>query len=251
MSKSRTFADGTPVELGVFAQDADGRYYAVLSTCYFLNRFTGENVFESNVPAEELNPVDIRDRFGLSLYCGREVYTEFSSKKYCITGIRPNGNILIHAEDSNGDILPEKLSYHPFVKDALGKLIDVGDTVYTNGDFSGDGSKWTVDRIVADKKHCLICFDENRNYRDLRPEWVTHKKHHNADSAERIANDCSFEFQETACCYFLKAGKSNGKCNSCIVKTDPSFRGYSCSTAMKMHIKQRINALTDKQNTMF
>lgn len=96
--------------------------------------------------------------------------------------------------DTSSFTTPEQVMPLPRGKD--GKAIRIGDVVYGE-----DGRKWLVRGIhYGETKHSgpvhqVHAVDEQRRWRDLKPEWLTHER---LDSWERIAGDIKSFYEDHA-----------------------------------------------------
>lgn len=97
--------------------------------------------------------------------------------------------------DTSSFTTPEQVMPLPRGKD--GKAIRIGDVVYGE-----DGRKWLVRGIhYGETKHSgpvhqVHAVDEQRRWRGLKPEWLTHER---PDSWEKLEEDM---MRGTACHYF-------------------------------------------------
>lgn len=141
----------------------------------------------------------VLDADGAPIHAGDTLYAVKTGRPCKVLAVKQGdlgGRVLVEfdapeLEENEGTIFASGrlLTHKPPVRDADGKLIKVGDTVYANADASGDGTAWRVRSLNPGLAHSVKAERADGSnpalVRDLVPKWLTHEP----DTWERIERD--------------------------------------------------------------
>ena len=145
--------------------------------------------------ADVMKLMTAMDADNVPIHDGDTVFMTINWRRGTVVGFEGEFALVEYdARDVNGSTMTVRttggcLTHKPPIRDADGKRIKVGDTVYANADASGDGTAWRVRSLNPGLAHSVKAERADGSnpalVRDLVPAWLTHEP----DTWERIEHE--------------------------------------------------------------